>query len=176
MKKINKNLGFTLLEMIVATAIFAIVSTICIGIYLATIKANAKISAMQKIQNEIRYNVDYISREIRLGSINYDYYNNIENPESVLALYDNSKNTIFFRKNNKYIQTSSDNITWNDLSGDNVDVRSLYFYISPIKDPKKLSVSTTKQELVTIVMEVFDKNLESSIKIQTTVSSRNYKR
>lgn len=166
--------GFTLLEMVVATAIFSIVSTICIGIYISTIKANAKISAMQKVQNEIRYMIDYMAREIRLGSVDYVFYSNdINNPIEELAIFDSSKNPIFFKNSNGYLQVKRGDSDWSDISGDNVKINSLYFYIYPEKYPIPVD-SPIKQELIKIVIDVFDKNENSNMLIQTTISSRNY--
>lgn len=178
-KKIKNRPGFTLLEMIVATAIFVIVSTICIGIYILTMKANTQVISMQKIQNEMRFAMDYISREVRLGTIYYDYYENseIQNPVDVLALEDNFSNRVFFRRVerenedgeiNGFLQVQYNNSNWSDITGNNVNVEDLYFYIDPITSDVK------NQNIVTIVMRFFDDRDESEILLQTTISARNY--
>ncbi len=169
----NKN-AFTLLEMIVATAIFSIVSTICMGIYVSSMKASAKVSSMQKVQNEIRFVSDYISREIRLGNVYYDYYNNkIENPTNVLAILDNSKTVIMFQKTTDgRLQVKRGDSAWADISGKNIKINSLYFYISPSAYPSDDLSDITKQESITIFMDVFDEYLKSNMLIQTTIVSR----
>lgn len=50
MKNINKNenQGFTLIEIMVASVIFLIVVTIYTGVYVATIRVNSKMIALQK--------------------------------------------------------------------------------------------------------------------------------
>ncbi|HNV97546.1 MAG TPA: prepilin-type N-terminal cleavage/methylation domain-containing protein [bacterium] len=184
-KNFKKFYGFTLLEMIVATAIFVIVSTICIGIYILTMKANTKVIAMQKVQNEIRFAMDYISREIRLANVNYDYYTDSMsmNPAEELALEDNFSNKVFFRKisrineetekENNFLQVKYNNSDWSDITGDNINVKDLYFYISPSQYPPTED-DFNKQSLVTITMKLVDNRDQSEIFLQTTISSRNY--
>ena len=70
----KKNNAFTLVEVLVATILFLTVITACTGIFLSTIRANARVNLMQKVQNEVRYIIEIISKEIRLGTIYYNYY------------------------------------------------------------------------------------------------------
>lgn len=184
-KKIRNFSGFTLLEMIVATAIFVIVSTICIGIYILTMKANTKVIAMQKVQNEMRFAMEYISREIRLASIDYDYYTDftIINPTEILALEDNFSNRVFFRKmvrqdeetgeENGFLQVKYNNSDWGDITADNINVKDLYFYITPARYPATVN-DFNKQSIITIVMKFIDSKDQSETILQTTISARNY--
>ncbi|MDD4290258.1 MAG: prepilin-type N-terminal cleavage/methylation domain-containing protein [Patescibacteria group bacterium] len=184
-KKIKKLSGFTLLEMIVATAIFVIVSTMCIGIYILTIKANTRVIIMQKIQNEMRFAMDYISREIRLANIDYDYYTDfkITNPSEELALEDNFSNRVIFRKITReneelgeeigFLQVKYNNSDWVDITANNVNLKDLYFYISPTQYPAT-NDDFNKQPLVTIVMKFVDEGNQLETFLQSTISARNY--
>ena len=172
--------AFTIMEMIVATAIFSVIMTMYLGIFISTFRANGKIVAKQKVQNEVRYIIDTISKEIRLGTVNYDYYSDaVSNPESVLALKDISENHIYFNNNNGILKIKySENDIWHDLSTSNIYIEDLKFYISPINDPFNQMESIKAQPLVTLFMKI-KYNDESSndgiMIIQTSISSRQYK-
>lgn len=188
--KNNNNQGFTLMEMIIATALFLIVITVSIGIFLSVTKANNRISSMQKVENEIRYILESISKKIRLGMIYYDYYEevygeNLENPVSILALLDNADNRSYFTINGDglsegIIQLSlDDGNSWGNLNTEEIIVDKLDFYLFPEFDPFHQNSIIIKQPMVTIYLEAhYNKNDSSvgEIKIQTTVSSRQYKR
>src|SRR5882672_10508798 len=65
--------GFTLVEMIVAVALFAIVMLVCVGALLALVGANKKVHALQSVMNNLNVTLDGMVRQIRMGS-NYDGY------------------------------------------------------------------------------------------------------
>ncbi|MDD3284679.1 MAG: prepilin-type N-terminal cleavage/methylation domain-containing protein [Patescibacteria group bacterium] len=172
--------AFTIMEMIVATAIFSIIMTMYLGIFISTFRANGKMVAKQKVQNEVRYIIDVMSKEIRLGTINYDYYSSaVSNPELVLALKDVSENHVYFDNNNGILRIKYDeNDTWHELSTSNIYIEDLKFYISPINNPFSQAESVKAQPLVTLFMKI-KYNDESSndgiMIIQTSISSRQYK-
>ncbi len=70
-KRISKNAGFTLVELMVSIAIFAIVMTISTGTLLVLIDLNAKAQALYAATSNISFALDSMSREIRTG---YRYY------------------------------------------------------------------------------------------------------
>lgn len=74
----NKNIkysekGFTLLEMIIALAIFTIVALVAVGALLKIMDANAKSLSLKTTINNVNFALESISREMRVGS---DYYCN----------------------------------------------------------------------------------------------------
>jgi len=66
-----KSRGFTLVEMIVAVALFAIVMLVCVGALLALVGANRKVHALQSVMNNLNVTLDGMVRDIRMGSL-YD--------------------------------------------------------------------------------------------------------
>lgn len=66
-KKILFNKGFTLIEMMVALALFTIVITIASGSILSLIGANAKGQGEQNTMSTITFALDSMTREIRTG-------------------------------------------------------------------------------------------------------------
>lgn len=60
--------GFTLVEMIVAVGLFAVVMLVSISALLALINANRKAQALQSVMNNLNIAVDGMVRSIREGS------------------------------------------------------------------------------------------------------------
>jgi len=63
----QKNKGFTLIEMMVAVSLFAIVMTISVGALLALVDANRKAQGMQSVMNNLNVALDGMVRNIRMG-------------------------------------------------------------------------------------------------------------
>lgn len=60
--------GFTLVEMVVSVALFAIVMLVCVGALLALVGANRKVHALQSVMNNLNVTLDGMTRAIRMGS------------------------------------------------------------------------------------------------------------
>ena len=60
--------GFTLIEMIVAVALFAVVMLVSVGALLALVVANRKAQALQSVMNNLNVSLDGMVRSIRMGS------------------------------------------------------------------------------------------------------------
>lgn len=192
--------GFTLLEMVVAVSIFSIAVLVLMQIFLATAKSQQKSSAILRVQAEARYAMEVISRQIRSGYLDYDYYagplvlvdsdsNGISDAVANLALRDLNNDQIIFSRSNENCPVDVDNcIKMNfagviqNLSGKGLEIENLEFYISPITDPfiPDFDPATGSQPKVTIAMAI--KSIGSrpeqiaTVFLQTTVSSRYYKR
>lgn len=63
--------GFTLVEMIVAVAVFSIIMTIAIGTLLALADANKKAQALKSVMDNLNFAIENMSRNIRVGT---DYH------------------------------------------------------------------------------------------------------
>lgn len=64
----SKRTGFTLLEMIVSIGLFAVVITISVGAMLAIGKAQAKATNIQIIQDNLRFSLEAMTKEMRTGT------------------------------------------------------------------------------------------------------------
>jgi prepilin-type N-terminal cleavage/methylation domain-containing protein len=67
----NNKQGFTLIEMMVSVALFAIVMLIGVGALLSLIDANRKAQAINSVMNNLNFAVESISRNLRVGT-NYN--------------------------------------------------------------------------------------------------------
>jgi prepilin-type N-terminal cleavage/methylation domain-containing protein len=63
--------GFTLIEMIVAVGLFAVVMLVCTSALLSLVDANKKAQAMQSVTNNLNVAVDGMVRAVRMGT---DYH------------------------------------------------------------------------------------------------------
>ncbi|MDP2648286.1 MAG: type II secretion system protein [Patescibacteria group bacterium] len=61
--------GFTLVEMIVAVGLFAIVMVVCVSTLLSLVNANRKAQALQSVMNNLNIALDGMVRSARAGSV-----------------------------------------------------------------------------------------------------------
>lgn len=70
MKQYNHEImkkGFTLIEMLVAAAIFAVIIAAIAGLFISGIRSQRKVLAIQEVLNQISYVVEYMSRALRMA-------------------------------------------------------------------------------------------------------------
>ncbi len=61
--------GFTIVEMIVAFGIFAVIMVVAIGSLVSLIEANHKAQALKTVVNNLHFAIENISRNLRTGSV-----------------------------------------------------------------------------------------------------------
>lgn len=66
-KKHSLQAGFTLVEMMVAMSLFAVVMTVSVGALLSMVEANRKAQALQSVMNNLNVALDGMVRSIRMG-------------------------------------------------------------------------------------------------------------
>jgi prepilin-type N-terminal cleavage/methylation domain-containing protein len=66
--------GFTLLELLISTAIFAITVVIGVDLFFTIVKVQKRTNFIQTIQVDARNNLEDMARLVRTGVIDYDYY------------------------------------------------------------------------------------------------------
>ncbi len=67
-RRLTANSGFTLIEMIVAVGLFAVVMVICVGALLSLVHANRKAQALQSVMNNLNIALDGMVRSVRMGN------------------------------------------------------------------------------------------------------------
>lgn len=68
MRPTNHHAGFTLVEMIVAVALFSVVMLVSVGALLSLVTANRKAQALQSVMNNLDVTLDGMARAIRMGT------------------------------------------------------------------------------------------------------------
>lgn len=67
--RVSRQAGFSLVEMIVAVALFSVVMLIAVGALLALVDANRKARALESVMNNLNIALDGLVRGIRMGSV-----------------------------------------------------------------------------------------------------------
>lgn len=129
--------GFTLVESLVAVAVFAVVTTAIVGLFLEILRLDQKSRAVRLVEQNTRFLSEFITREIRNGVLDYDAYGgslatsvstlnllNKEGEREAISLMGTAPNRVLLT-----IGSSSSQITSAD-----VGVSNLFFYINP-QDP-----------------------------------------
>ena len=70
-KNLQTEAGFTLMEIVVATTIFAIVVSALMGLFDYTLKINRKAEALRQATQGMRNFVEFVAKEVRNGRIDY---------------------------------------------------------------------------------------------------------
>lgn len=199
--KITAKRGFTLLEMVIALGIFAVATTYSVSIFVQSNQTQKRTANIYRVLSDTRYTMEVMAREIRLGRINYQYYQDqgidltnlpLTGEQAVLALTNVAGEAIMFKRmavDNRFviqIQALVDGVeTWQDITPEDLSIEKLAFYITPSVDPFILNdgasvYGSDEQPKVTIVLQAKslhpDLTAEKIFNLQTTVSTRTYLR
>lgn len=189
---IKNQKGFTYIELIVAVSIFSIIAVVIGSVFVLFSKAQAQTVVKEKLLSDGRHIIETIVKTIRTSKIDFDSYQMpILNPVNDLFLLNEKNERINFNVSTQNCPTEIlkclkvENIYGNNLlSGYDVNIENLYFYIQPKIDPFKINSTgeylSNIQPQVTIVLQISAKtNLNKEpilLNLQTTVSSKKYVR
>ncbi len=172
--------GFTIIEMLVAIAVFSIALVAICGIFLSITKSQRKNSIDQDVQSEMSYALETITQAIR--RYNIDYNTSINNPAFTLVLVRQDKESVsFFRGSDNRLKMQIGTGAAQDILSDKVKVDDLKFWITPTTDPF-VPGGENEQPRVTILLGLSQsKNTtkpeeQASMRVQTTITQRVYKR
>lgn len=161
--KIKKKNGFTLIELLVASSIFVIVITVAVTSFVISLKGYRRVLAQQDLQDNARYLLGFIAKEIRMSRIKISNPNNIATPILVITRSDKDDVNYSFSGGNLLRNGSI-------INSSNISITSGNFYITGV------GLNDGQQPKVTIVMkmETIGDKLEekTELNIQTTLCSR----
>lgn len=155
--------GFTLIEMLISVAIFAIVMTVALGALLAMSESDRKAQALKSVINNLNFGLDSMSRSIRTGNTYHCGDNTVTNasgqagyatlrdctasPSNTFA-YNDGMRTVVYRLESSAaacgqvaaaagcITRSTDGgTTFVPITAPEVVVNFLNFYVSGAEDP-----------------------------------------
>lgn len=136
MKK-NLQKGFTLIEIMTAVTIFAVVMTISMGSILGVFETNRKSEALKAVMDNLNLAVESMSREMRFGSLyNCGLVPPITSPQpcsdgrSSIAFRANDGRTIVYALVGDTIEKSTDGGTsYLPVTAEEISISSLSFYV-----------------------------------------------
>jgi len=192
MRSINKQKGFTLLEMLVVSAIFVMTMTAMVSIFVQTNRAQKRLANSEKLQADTRYVVELIAREVRNNKVDYDFYTSggddlTAQPLNYLALKNTDDESIRFHFTNNKIEIcryvseviNCELDTYYDVTPEDISVTSMKFFVTPDTNPFVLyGAEDNDQPLVTVALTTqsltADLDTPEWIRYQTAISSRYY--
>jgi prepilin-type N-terminal cleavage/methylation domain-containing protein len=182
--------GFTLVEMIVSVALFAIVMLVCVGSLLALVGANKKVHALQSVMNNLNVTLDGMVRDIRMGST-YDGSGNCQSgldskdctgggTQFSFQPYGNGPSgyPTVYRLNavTHQLERSKNNGAFTAITSPEVTIESMLFYVVGTKRGCTVSPCDLTQPKVVIVIRgtapVYNSTTKSTFHIQVTAVQR----
>lgn len=187
--------GFTLVEMIVATAIFATASLIITDLFLISNRAQRRAESSQAVQSDARVLLANITERIRSGEIDYTAYAGvIPKPSDTLAIIDERGRSIVIRNSDTVftntvcpsaistpcLEISEDGgTTFQPMTSERIRLVGMQFYIDPPESPLMQGGGVYLYDIqprVTVVMGLQGTSSNAAelgtTFVQTTVSSR----
>jgi len=166
-----RNKGFTLIELVVALAVFGLVVFAMTAIAGSVIQGQRKAFVLQDTQEAGRYILESISKEMRMSTINSgDSGGNSRTSLSITALKSTGNEDIDYQFNNDRVQRRVNGGGWQYISPDDLEVTGGFFI--------RKSTAIQPWSFVTIVMRLRstgDKTQEQAeIYLQGSITARSF--
>jgi len=155
--------AFTLIELLISVAVFALVIAAAMGIFISSMKGKERVNQLKEIEDNARYAMEMMSREIRMAQT-------INSPVGANPSLDfdnsSSANIIYALGGAGGTVLTKNGL---EITSEKVKVNHLTFYVNDF------DLCTGPQSSVTISMTIEAvKNPLVKMDFQTTVSSRIY--
>ena len=185
--KINKKkLGFSLIEVLVATSLFAIILTAALNIFKLVIDSQRGAIATQNVEESLKYFLEVTAKEVRMAKRNNGNCLTLGNTEIYKAaiVSSNIDSLSFLNYRNECVQYSletnngvqrfkiSRGGNTGYISPAKINIDELHFIVGP-EGGVNNSQPTVTMELV--AHAVGKDSAKSQMRIQTTLTSRYYK-
>ena len=150
----HKQQGFTLIEAVVASALFAFVVTSMLGIYTSTLKLDARTRAERAVNENGRFIMEFFAKEVTNGHIDYASY------QGGLATTTNEIYLINQGLESEHIYLSGNNLVLTKIAGttnlnsSTVRVTRAQFLVSPAGDPFTPAKTYNEQPHVTVILQL----------------------
>ncbi len=175
---LNKTKGYTLVELIVAVTIFAILVAAPTGIFVSSLKGQNRALILREITDNASYVAEYMSRSLRMAlkddldgvsclsgdNVNYE----LEDSNHRINFKDHNEQChSFYLENGRIKEERGSEILF--LTSDDLEVKQLEFRIYGENQ------DDDNQPRVTLSFEIEKRGVSNSpaVKLQTTVSQRN---
>ena len=174
-KKEKSQNGFTLIELMVAVAIFSIVLVVAMGAILTILDANRKARTLTEVMNNLNFSLESVTRSIKTGvEPTYDTGENILSVTSIdLDAGNFSREIIEYRRNTTtegrgYLERRVGGTgNWSPITSEVIDIKRFEVTVAGTADFNQPRTQLTIQGEVSI-----NEKIASDFTIQTTVSQR----
>ena len=183
-KKSQYNAGISLIEVLIATAIFSVVMVVSVGALISMNNSNKKAQTTRIVMDNLNFAMENMSRNLRIGTTYHcaigtgivtsprDCSIGSDASDSSISFFGHKGNQIIYRLNssNHQIESSIDaGLTYLPITSPELSVDNLIFYVvgAPAGDGK--------QPRVTIVISgtaVFSNGTQSKFQVETSASQR----
>ncbi|EKD79544.1 MAG: hypothetical protein ACD_41C00041G0004 [uncultured bacterium] len=172
--------GFTLVELLVAAALFATVVVVAVNMFVVTLNKPLRQIDNQHLQEEIAYAFELLEYQLSQGKINYAAYTTISNPVTTLYFWaDGEQMKLYLTGGQVVIENiaSGEEYPLTTTAGGDVTIDDLVMYLYPTTDPADPANGVNYQEAVVVYLSghsVVDPN--TTFAAQTFITFRNYVR
>ncbi len=167
----QNNKGFTLVEMLVSIALFAIVLVITLGSIMTIVDVNRKSQSLTIVMNDLNFALENITRSVKTGDVQVDQ--STANEIYVIEDLDNVKRHVKYRFAQNKIERSvkPEGGSWSDyvaITSDQINIDNARFIVYDEYE------SLQPRVLISIAgTALVGPTVSSKFHIQTTVSQRN---
>ena len=158
----SNNKGFTIIEMVVAVGVFAVVITVSLAAFLNVSNIQKRAEALRVINNNLNFSLETMMREIRSGS-NYS----VGTGGTSLNIKNASSTDITYRLNNNRIEKSVTAGPYLALTAPEVNITKLLF----ISRGELAGDGLQPRVTIVITGSAGEKNV-IKLNLQTTISQR----
>ena len=160
--KNKKNTGFTLIELIVAMAVFSLAIVGAVGIFIRAIEGQRKIAAIQAVEENARFVLEMLAKEVRMSAVNSP--NGANDSLDIIARKEAGDEPVVYSLANGQIIRNGEAIT-----SSQVKVSRLKFYIN-----KSAGAPTLVSLAITIENQSQKTEKKAEMNLATTLSDRVY--
>lgn len=163
LKRKKRYNGFTMIELMVALAIFSLIAIGMMSVAISTIKSQRRAFSIQIIEESSRYILESIIKEIRMSVINTNSGSNLTS----LNVTNIDNDIIEYQFYASGLRKRVNGGVWQDMTSDEIELTGNFYVRKSV---------TPNNALVTISMRIRTKNTklvdQADVNIQNTIASR----
>ncbi len=174
--------AFTLIELLVVMVIFVTIISVVITIFGQVLKSQRVIFALQSVQDDTRYALETIAREIRMADVitpqgsDPHQGGGFEELEILNYKGENVKFKWFYNEPQRQLKVSRDDGPYIPLTSENIEITNVQFYIRKCTTTEPV-VEIQPRVTISIAARSFQEAYQgrTEMYLETTVSTRMYK-
>ena len=173
--------GFTLIEATVASTVFAVAMTSIVGVYTSIQRLNRQSTALQALEQNIRFINEDLLKTISNGKVDYASYPGSSAPQPFttdLYLRDKDDVAVHIYQSGDYLVVTKGGSGPANFTGQEIKVLNFRVYIWPSTNPFPKSLSSPKEQPTITIYADIQSNLGAAdptrMPFQTTIATREY--